>query len=56
MFILSEPSAAAMAYGLHEKKQEDVLVYDLGGGTFDVSILASENGTFQVISINGDTR
>jgi len=53
--IINEPTAAALAYGLDKKKNEKVAVYDLGGGTFDISILAIEEGSFQVLSTNGDT-
>jgi molecular chaperone DnaK len=54
--IINEPTAAALAYGLDKKKDEVVAVYDLGGGTFDISILEiSEDGVFQVKSTNGDT-
>ena len=53
--IINEPTAAALAYGLDKKKDETVAVYDLGGGTFDVSILELGEGTFQVKSTNGDT-
>ena len=53
----NEPTAAALAYGLDKTEQEQkVLVYDLGGGTFDVSILELADGTFEVLSTNGDTR
>lgn len=55
--IINEPTAAALAYGLDKTEQEQkVLVYDLGGGTFDVSILELADGTFEVLSTNGDTR
>lgn len=55
--IINEPTAAALAYGLDKTDQEQkVLVYDLGGGTFDVSILELADGTFEVLSTNGDTR
>jgi molecular chaperone DnaK len=55
MRIINEPTAAAMAYGLDKKKNEKICVFDLGGGTFDVSILDVAEGVFQVISTNGDT-
>ena len=53
--IINEPTAAALAYGLDKKVEEVVAVYDLGGGTFDISILELGEGTFQVKSTNGDT-
>ncbi len=53
--IINEPTAAALAYGLDKKKDEVIAVYDLGGGTFDISILELGDGTFQVRSTNGDT-
>lgn len=53
--IINEPTAAALAYGLDKKKNEKVAVYDLGGGTFDVSILAIGDDSFEVLSTNGDT-
>jgi len=53
--IINEPTAAALAYGLDKKKNEKVAVYDLGGGTFDISILAIGDGSFEVLSTNGDT-
>jgi len=53
--IINEPTAAALAYGLDKKKEEIIAVYDLGGGTFDISILELGEGTFQVKSTNGDT-
>ena len=53
--IINEPTAAALAYGLDKKKEETIAVYDLGGGTFDVSILEIGGGTFQVKSTAGDT-
>ncbi|ASZ09186.1 molecular chaperone DnaK [Mesoplasma chauliocola] len=55
--IINEPTAAALAYGLEKKdKEEKVLVYDLGGGTFDVSILELADGTFEVLSTSGDNK
>ena len=53
--IINEPTAAALAYGLDKKKEQTIAVYDLGGGTFDVSILELGEGTFQVKSTAGDT-
>jgi molecular chaperone DnaK len=53
--IINEPTAAALAYGLDKKGDETIAVYDLGGGTFDISILELGEGTFQVKSTNGDT-
>ena len=53
--IVNEPTAAALAYGLDKKKNETIAVYDLGGGTFDVSILEIGDGVFEVKSTNGDT-
>ncbi len=53
--IVNEPTAAALAYGLDKKNDETIAVYDLGGGTFDISILEIGEGTFQVKSTNGDT-
>ncbi|MEK7217126.1 MAG: Hsp70 family protein, partial [Chloroflexota bacterium] len=53
--IINEPTAAALAYGLDKKHDEVIAVYDLGGGTFDISILELGDGTFQVKSTNGDT-
>src|ERR1700704_3714668 len=53
--IINEPTAAAMAYGLDKKKNEKIVVFDLGGGTFDVSVLEVAEGVFRVISTNGDT-
>ncbi|NLV41653.1 MAG: molecular chaperone DnaK [Candidatus Hydrogenedentes bacterium] len=53
--IINEPTAAALAYGLEKKRDEKVAVYDLGGGTFDVSILAIGDDSFEVLSTNGDT-
>src|SRR3982751_4870490 len=53
--IINEPTAAALAYGLESKKDEKIAVFDLGGGTFDVSILELGDGVFEVKSTNGDT-
>ena len=53
--IINEPTAAALAYGLNKKEKATIVVYDLGGGTFDCSILSLNNGTFRVLSTNGDT-
>src|SRR5246500_887887 len=53
--IINEPTAAALAYGLEKKKQSKIAVYDLGGGTFDISILDIGDGVFEVKSTNGDT-
>ncbi|MDP4200927.1 MAG: Fe-S protein assembly chaperone HscA [Bacteroidota bacterium] len=53
--IVNEPTAAALAYGLDRKNDGTVAVYDLGGGTFDISILKIKNGIFEVLSTNGDT-
>lgn len=53
--IINEPTAAALAYGLDKKKNETILVFDLGGGTFDVSVLEVGDGVFEVKSTNGDT-
>ena len=55
MRIINEPTAAALAYGLEKKTQEKIVVFDLGGGTFDVSVLEVADGVFRVISTNGDT-
>ena len=53
--IINEPTAAAIAYGLNETRERNVLVYDLGGGTLDVTILTIDNGVFEVKSTSGDT-
>ncbi len=53
--LVNEPTAAALAYGLDRKKEGIVAVYDLGGGTFDISILKLQDGIFEVIATNGDT-
>jgi len=55
MRIINEPTAASLAYGLDKKKNEKIAVYDLGGGTFDISILEIGEGVFEVKSTNGDT-
>jgi Fe-S protein assembly chaperone HscA len=54
--IVNEPTAASLAYGLGERNRGTIAVYDLGGGTFDISILKVEDGVFQVLATNGDTR
>ncbi len=54
--IVNEPTAAALAYGLEKAKDQKVLVFDLGGGTFDVSILEIADGTFEVLATSGDNR
>ena len=53
--IINEPTAAALAYGLDKKKDETILVFDLGGGTFDVSVLEVSDGLIEVLATNGDT-
>lgn len=53
--IINEPTAASLAYGLDKKKNEKIAVYDLGGGTFDISVLEIGDGVFEVLSTNGDT-
>ena len=53
--IINEPTAAALAYGLDRKKNEKIAVFDLGGGTFDISVLEVGDGVFEVLSTNGDT-
>src|SRR3990172_8365727 len=53
--IINEPTAASLAYGLDKKKNEKIVVFDLGGGTFDVAVLEVADGVFRVISTNGDT-
>ncbi len=55
MRIINEPTAASLAYGLDKKEAEKIVVFDLGGGTFDVSVLEVADGVFRVISTNGDT-
>lgn len=54
--IINEPTAAALAYGMDKKANETILVFDLGGGTFDVSILEVGDGVFEVKATNGDTQ
>jgi heat shock protein 5 len=53
--IINEPTAAAVAYGLDRTSEKNILVYDLGGGTFDVSLLTIDNGVFEVLATSGDT-
>jgi molecular chaperone DnaK len=53
--IINEPTASSLAYGLDKKEDEEIAVYDLGGGTFDISILRLGEGVFEVVSTNGDT-
>ncbi|KAL0422324.1 UNVERIFIED_CONTAM: Luminal-binding protein [Sesamum latifolium] len=53
--IINEPTAAAIAYGLDKEGERNVLVFDLGGGTFDVSVLSIDNGVFEVLATSGDT-
>src|SRR5260221_885794 len=53
--IINEPTAASLAYGLDKKKDEKIAVYDLGGGTFDISVLEIGDGAFEVRATNGDT-
>ncbi len=53
--IINEPTAAALAYGLDKKGEKNILVFDLGGGTFDVTLLTIEDGVFEVLATNGDT-
>jgi len=55
MRIINEPTASSLAYGLDKKKDETIIVYDLGGGTFDVSVLEVGDGVFEVKATNGDT-
>jgi molecular chaperone DnaK len=54
--LVNEPTAASLAYGLHQKNQGFIAVYDFGGGTFDISILKLHEGIFEVLATNGDTR
>merc|ERR1712196_549144 len=53
--IINEPTAAAIAYGLDKQAEKNILVYDLGGGTFGVSLLTIDNGVFEVVATSGDT-
>ena len=53
--IINEPTAAALAYGLDNEKEQRIMVYDLGGGTFDVSIIEIGDGVIEVLATNGDT-
>ena len=53
--LVNEPTAASLAYGLDQKQNGTIAVYDFGGGTFDVSILKLKDGIFEVIATNGDT-
>merc|ERR1711998_286554 len=53
--IINDPTAAAIAYGLDKKGEQNIIVYDLGGGTFDVSLLTIDNGVFEVVATAGDT-
>lgn len=55
MRVINEPTAAALAYGLDRQDDKTIAVYDLGGGTFDVSILSVKQGVFEVRATNGDT-
>ncbi|CDF38594.1 unnamed protein product [Chondrus crispus] len=55
MRIINEPTAAAIAYGLNKKGEKNIMVFDLGGGTFDVTLLTIDDGVFEVLSTNGDT-
>ncbi|HHE51595.1 MAG TPA: molecular chaperone DnaK, partial [Candidatus Acetothermia bacterium] len=56
MRIINEPTAASLAYGLDKSKEQTILIYDLGGGTFDVSILEIGDGVFEVVATDGDTQ
>ncbi len=56
MRIINEPTAAALAYGMDKEEDQRIMVFDLGGGTFDVSILEISDGVFEVLATNGDTR
>ena len=54
MRVLNEPTAAALAYGLNLEEESNILVFDLGGGTFDVSVLEIADGVFEVLATDGD--
>ncbi|CAM9615116.1 unnamed protein product, partial [Scytosiphon promiscuus] len=54
--IINEPTAASLAYGLEKKNNELVIIFDLGGGTFDVSLLEVGDGVFEVLATSGDTK
>jgi len=54
--IINEPTAAALAYGMDKEDNQKIMVFDLGGGTFDVSLLEISDGVFEVLATNGDTR
>lgn len=54
MCIINEPTAAAIAYGFNKKGEKDMLLFDRGGGTFDVTLLTTADGVFEVLSTNGD--
>ena len=54
--IINEPTAAALAYGMDKEANQKIMVFDLGGGTFDVSLLEISDGVFEVLATNGDTR
>jgi molecular chaperone DnaK (HSP70) len=53
--IINEPTAAAIEYGIDSKEETNIIVFDLGGGTFDVSLLSLDNGVFEVLATAGDT-
>src|SRR5437667_195776 len=55
MRIINEPTASSLAYGLDKQKEEEIAVYDLGGGTYDISVLSISEGVFEVNATNGDT-
>ena len=56
MRVINEPTAAALAYGLDKKGSQKILVFDLGGGTLDVTIMEMGDGVFEVLSTSGDTQ